>query len=896
MDEKKCLILLDGKDKTSDIATFDDSQSSIKIQFSSNDKFYTYSKTKVSIYKDPKTLDHNTCHIYLQEICLFNILKILDFGKFLKVYYEGGRISVYSRQDLRIETNVLIQKDAKNTFDYLKALAKGMKGGENDFLDKQYEKISYLSEESVLAKYLQFDVIKKYQNPNIQIFPFGLNLSQEIAVTKALTNQVSIIEGPPGTGKTQTILNIIANLLINDKTVAVVSNNNSAIENVYEKLEANHLSFFAAMLGNKDNQEAFFANQQETYPQDFNKTENDSFKNREALEKNIAHIKETLQANNDLAKASQELEALKTEQKHFMDMLTSRAVDMASHEEYLSKLSLNNVLSFWTQLESLLFHDKKITFFFKIKALFKYKIFSFSLYQYPLEEIILILQKCFYEVKERELENTILTLKNLLKNANFETMLKQYTADSMRLLELHLSEKYNLSHARQQFQKDVLWKDSNQFVREYPVILSTTYSLRNCTSKDFLYDYLIIDEASQVDVVTGGLALSCAKNVVIVGDLKQLPHIVGKDIEKVVNDVFNHYALATSYHYKNSLLASALKVFDDVPKTLLKEHYRCHPKIIDFCNKKFYHNELIILSKEGDSKSPLVLVNTAEGNHARGKSNQRQIDVIKNEILPRLDVKSLGIISPFRDQVNKLSSEITQELSIEIDTVHKYQGREKDIIVITTVVNEENEFADNPNLLNVAVSRAKDQLYIVVSDGEKNKNMKDLVNYIKYNNFEIADSKIYSIFDLLYQNYAPHLNKYLGEIKKVSNYQSENLMHIIIKKVLTSEQYSHLDCQLNYRLNLLIKNTDKLDKVEADFVKRSSHIDFLIYNKVSKQPVLAIEVDGVAFHANNPEQLKRDALKDRILDKYNIPIIRFATNGSEEEKKLGEKLNEVIGT
>ena len=205
MDEKKCLILLDGKDKTSDIATFDDSQSSIKIQFSSNDKFYTYSKTKVSIYKDPKTLDHNTCHIYLQEICLFNILKILDFGKFLKVYYEGGRISVYSRQDLRIETNVLIQKDAKNTFDYLKALAKGMKGGENDFLDKQYEKISYLSEESVLAKYLQFDVIKKYQNPNIQIFPFGLNLSQEIAVTKALTNQVSIIEGPPGTGKTQMV-------------------------------------------------------------------------------------------------------------------------------------------------------------------------------------------------------------------------------------------------------------------------------------------------------------------------------------------------------------------------------------------------------------------------------------------------------------------------------------------------------------------------------------------------------------------------------------------------------------------------------------------------------------------------------------------------------------------
>jgi very-short-patch-repair endonuclease len=78
------------------------------------------------------------------------------------------------------------------------------------------------------------------------------------------------------------------------------------------------------------------------------------------------------------------------------------------------------------------------------------------------------------------------------------------------------------------------------------------------------------------------------------------------------------------------------------------------------------------------------------------------------------------------------------------------------------------------------------------------------------------------------------------------------------------------------------------------FVKASSHIDFLIHNRISKQPILAIEVDGFAFHANNPEQLQRDALKDRILDKYSIPIIRFATDGSEEEKKLHTKLNEII--
>lgn len=894
MDENTYLILRDGIDETSKIATIDDSQPNIKLQFKSSSKIYSYGRTRISIYKDPKNIDQNSCRIYRGDICLFKMLKILDFGMYLKVFYENGQITLYSRQELRFENNVLIQENAKNTFDYLKALAKSIKSEENDFLDKQYDRISHLNEESVLAKYLQFDPIKKHQNTKISIFPFGLNLSQEIAVTKALTNQVSIIEGPPGTGKTQTILNIIANLLMNDKTVAVVSNNNPAIQNVYDKLDANNLSFFAAMLGNKKNQEAFFANQQKTYPQSFNKVTNDSIDNRDALEKNIAHIKEMLQANNDLAHASQKLEALKTEKKHFMNMFVTRTVNMGSHEDFFSKQSLDNVLSLWAQFDSLLLHDKKITFFFKIKALFKYKIFSFSLYQYPLEEIILVLQKCFYEVKERELKNTIFTLENLLKNANFEKMLKQYTADSMRLLELYLSQKYHLSQQKPQFEKDTFKKSFENFIKEYPVVLSTTHSLRNCTKENFLYDYLIIDEASQVDIVAGALALSCAKNVVIVGDLKQLPHIVTKDVKNIVDNVFYDYGLATSYHYKNSLLASALKVFDDVPKTLLKEHYRCHPKIIDFCNKKFYHNELIILSKEGNSEAPLVLVNTAEGNHARGNSNQRQIDVIKNEILPCINVINLGIISPFRKQVDKLSHEITKELKIEIDTVHKYQGREKDIIIITTVVDEENEFADDPNLLNVAVSRAKDQLYIVVSDREKNKNMKDLVNYIRYNNFEIADSKIYSIFDLLYQNYAPYLKKYLGEIKKVSNYQSENLMHVIIEKILKIEEYSNLDCHVNYRLNLVIKDTDKLDKTEAEFVKKSSHIDFLIYNKVSKQSVLAIEVDGFAFHANNPEQLQRDALKDRILDKYSIPIIRFATDGSEEEKKLRKRLDDVI--
>jgi len=77
-------------------------------------------------------------------------------------------------------------------------------------------------------------------------------------------------------------------------------------------------------------------------------------------------------------------------------------------------------------------------------------------------------------------------------------------------------------------------------------------------------------------------------------------------------------------------------------------------------------------------------------------------------------------------------------------------------------------------------------------------------------------------------------------------------------------------------------------------IHSSTHLDILLYSQIDKRIVLAIEVDSFAFHENNPVQLQRDKLKDNILYKYNIPIIRFPTNGSQEDKKLLIKLKEVL--
>lgn len=124
---------------------------------------------------------------------------------------------------------------------------------------------------------------------------------------------------------------------------------------------------------------------------------------------------------------------------------------------------------------------------------------------------------------------------------------------------------------------------------------------------------------------------------------------------------------------------------------------------------------------------------------------------------------------------------------------------------------------------------------------------------------------------------------------------SEVLVNNMMEKFLGKDEFKILDKVLHHPLKMLIRDTSKLSEEEYRFVvKTQSHNDFVIFNKIDKIPVLAVEVDGYENHANNPVQLKRDKMKDEILRKYNIPILRFSTVGSGEEKILREKLRELL--
>src|SRR5690606_23340429 len=161
------------------------------------------------------------------------------------VFKNSNRQFSYSADRASIVKTAVSDEKAYDVFNYLKEIAdtvglKTEKG--NNILSTTYDRISHVPKNCILANFLNGTLPKQHNSePTTAIFPFGFNLSQKEAVETAFGNRLSIIEGPPGTGKTQTILNIIANAVLNKKSVAVVSSNNSATKNVYEKLEKNNI-------------------------------------------------------------------------------------------------------------------------------------------------------------------------------------------------------------------------------------------------------------------------------------------------------------------------------------------------------------------------------------------------------------------------------------------------------------------------------------------------------------------------------------------------------------------------------------------------------------------------------------------------------------------------------
>ena len=908
-------IIIKGQPKALQIEQFRMGDNGVyDVKFKSSSRTYHYRYSDVVWFKDAVWHDHLHCKVYIAGREQHNVEDIRSFQHgeqtHWRITFNNGYVQDYLHGSIHVVESCLADNTANNAFEFLKRIAQVNELGKDEehggILPALYEKIDFIDKELAAAPYLNPNEyhVKRHRVSDL-IFPFGCNSSQEKAVTAALENQISVIQGPPGTGKTQTILNIIANILVQGKTVMVVSNNNSATANVLEKLQKYGLDFIVAPLGKRENKEAF-VNNQPVVPdelQTWSLSMTDSFQEKRRAGDTLKQLRKVFELQEGLASAKQELKVIELEWEHF------KQDNQIDEEAYSPKRTTKSqrIMNLWLRYQSYAEGDV-ITYgtFSKLVERIKWAWMNFtrkyllgvksSLDKSNIQSVILELQTLYYIVRMKELTDFIDDHVSQLASYDSKTLSSALTDHSMAVLKNALNNRYSKEQRRMFNDVKELRLYAEELVNQYPVVLSTTFSAITAVP-DMVYDYLIMDEASQVSIETGALALTCAKNAVIVGDTLQLPNVVTDEDKLKLDTIFKEYKVLEGYNCAEySFLQSVCAVMPNINQTLLREHYRCHPKIINFCNQRFYGGNLLIMTEDKDEPNVLTAIKTAPGHHMRGHYNQREIDVVKEEIMPNLhDETDIGIIAPYNQQVNEFNHQIP---TIEAATIHKYQGREKDTIIMSVVDDEISDFADDPNLLNVAISRAKKHFYLVVSGNEQERkgNITEFIDYIAYNNFSVIESKINSIFDYLYSQYTTERMAFLAGHRNISEYDSENLTFSLIENILREyPEYSHLGVFCHTPLRTIIRDWSLLNDEERKYISHyATHLDFLIVNHVTKKPVLAIETDGYNFHHEETDQHRRDEMKNHILDVYGLPLLRLSTTGSGEKDKIINTLNDMM--
>ena len=915
MDLSHHFILLNGEPKTLQIASITRNEANgYLVRFKNNGKSYNYGKDKVVWLSNPKWLDPTHCKVLIGGSLQNGIREIWQFACGTKCYwrivYANGYVQEGDDSKIRVITSCFGEQTSKDTFAYLKNVAfinpLGKEKEGKGILADMYGKVDFVDTDSAAACYLN----PKEHSPICMehgdlIYPFGCNASQKKAVAAAFEHQLSVIQGPPGTGKTQTILNIIANIVCQGKTVLVVSNNNSATANVMEKLDKYGISFVVAPLGSKENKEAFIANQHSvpTACSEWNMTKADGLSKRQILHDTLQQLDYVYDLQNERARLLQEQQAVELEWKHFcMDNDLDEQTDLQKHT------NSKRIISLWLKYQSHANGEspepanwfakwrEKIMWWW-MQWICKHQLHVVStIDRNDLTPLIKELQKLYYQNRLEELKHRLKTIESDFAHYDAKDLTKTLTDLSMLLFQSSLHNHYG-KHKRMTLAdtKDMR-RHGEEFMQQYPVVLSTTFSARSCIFTDKPYDYIIMDEASQVSIDTGALALTCATNAVIVGDTLQLPNVVTDEDRLKLDAVMKQYNITEGYDCaKNSFLQSVLDVINDIPTTLLREHYRCHPRIINFCNQKFYGGNLLIMTEDKGEEDVLTAVRTVKGNHAVNHYNQREIDVVKKEVMPALkDFDSIGIVTPYNNQVDAFNQ---QMVGVEAGTIHKYQGRENDAIIMSVVDNQITDFADDANMLNVAVSRAKKKFCLVMTGNEQEKhgNIMDLLDYIAYNNCAVTESKLASIFDYLYEQYTKQRMEFIENHPQISEYVSENLTYAMLNEVLTADnRFNILKVLCHVPLRQVVTDTSLMDEEELRYAANySTHLDFLIINRVSKQPVLAIETDGYSYHNDQTLQHQRDMMKDHILSCYGLPVLRLSTKGSGEKDKVVSMLMQL---
>ena len=736
------------------------------------------------------------------------------------------------------------------------------------------------------------------------------NYSQKQAIEAALRDRVSMIEGPPGTGKTTAILSIVANLIVRGKRVAVVSKNNSAIDNIKEELDALKLPTFYLRLGNSKIMQTL----EETIKETVSKTleqaaqlSDVSFEESELaglysqMKKMEADINRLIVMKNQQQEDENQLRHLEKRQEAFHESrefpnlyryqrkaleTLRKEIDRIAHS--LQRLDESDAYFFWDRLLNR-FRWKMSREQFQADGL---------LLQFQLEHLYL---KREIDQFASELERAGL-LQKQKELAGLYT--DQYIKSSLQALQ-----KFLLSYCSDEGYQTaaatilscikegrICYECRDELRHVYPVILTTAdalvYNFKDMLENGSKIDYIIMDEASQCDLLAGIPVLYLANSCVVVGDQKQLSAITGNPFGKlpVVDELYDYY--------RETFLSSVRKVWELQP-TLLREHYRCDYSIINYCNKFYYDGDLIIYTDAHEDAIQLLRVEqgkyTAISQSGTSFYNEREILSIEGLTGPKL--QNTYVITPFSGQGDQLKSHFHCDKDI-CGTIHAFQGRGQDTVYFSTVFND-LRFANghlagdhclfSKELVNVAVSRSKKQ-FVLVSDTtylrKKNEEMRNLIEYIETYGKEIPDKTV-CLFDGLYQ--------------RMKAYTSTNQLHNVFEQTVYDhlQKYCHSHPKVHFLLKLpladLVTDQAYLDEnpeIKRFVLNKNTHLDFTLYNAVNN-PILVIELDG-EYH-RKPDQRERDAKKDAALAHMGISLWRLPSKAALTAEEFAMKIDELSG-
>lgn len=576
-------------------------------------------------------------------------------------------------------------------------------------LHKEYEAIWKMYEKgevTIPIKAFFGELLKQVdrrKNYPIALLNKRINLDQLLAIHNAMKYPLAYIQGPPGTGKTNTIVNTIITAFFNEKTVLFASYNNHPIDGVCEKLKSisyrgrSVIPFPIIRLGNDERVLEALKDIKDLYDRT----------------KEIKIFDSTLERNKD-DQTRQTEKLTKLLEKH------EEKIELKEREEAILKMiQENNHLLFQTELQGVQLTEVR-------------------------EKIARIGDITDEEALNLITEDEQMFLKYLYYiSAKYIQRLKEpKNQDLMEIVNCD-----NEEEKVQKFNKYIRKEENlKKFQRIFPIIATTCVSAHKLGNPGTYFDMVIMDEASQGNIAVSLVPIIRGRSLMLVGDPQQLSPVILLD--SMDNDKLKkQYGITSEYDYlKNSIYKTYLACDAVSEEILLSHHYRCQKKIIDFNNKKYYNGKLIIKSQNSTDK-PLIFKNIAGDitnyKNTAPKEAEEIIDFIKEN-----EGKSIGIITPFTNQ-KELINEMLKKNGIEdipCGTVHAFQGDEKDVVLFSLALTQQTGqgtydwLKNNKELINVATSRAKEQLVILSNQNELKRlhtsdddDIFELVKYVQAN-------------------------------------------------------------------------------------------------------------------------------------------------------------------